>query len=104
MFTVNGHLWNLVFVSPYSDLLRRTNGSLTVGMTDLNTHTIYIANNISGEFLSKVFKHELCHVYCLEYNIYFPSFYEEVFADALATYSEAIINKSDELCIRCGKC
>lgn len=104
MFVVNGHLWDLIFVDPYSDLLRRSDGSLTVGMTDLNTHTVYIANNVYGEFLHKIYRHELCHVYCLEYNIYFPPYYEEVFADALATYGEAIINKSNELCAKCNKC
>lgn len=104
MFTVNGHKWGLLFVSPDSDLLRRSDGSLTVGMTDLNTHTVYIVNNVYGDFLRKIFRHELCHVYALEYGIYFPPYYEEVFADALATYGEEILNKSNELCIRCGKC
>lgn len=104
MFRVNGHLWDLIFVEPNSNYLRRQNGSYTVGMTDLNTHTVYIANNIYGDFLRKVFKHELCHVYCLEYGIYFPPYYEEVFADALATYGKSIMDQSNELCTRCNKC
>lgn len=104
MFIVNGHIWYIEFVNPYSPLLQRSDGSYTVGMTDMNTHTIYISNNVYGEFLHKIFKHELCHVYALEYDIYFPPFYEEVFADALATYGQSIINQSNELCNRCNKC
>lgn len=103
-FNVNNNKWKLIFVNPNSSLLKRSDGSTTVGMTDLNTRCVYISNVIGGDFLNKVFKHELCHVYCMEFGIYFTPFFEEIFADALATYAESIIDKSNELCARCGKC
>lgn len=103
-FDVNGHKWELVFVSPDSNLLKRSDGTTTVGMTDLNTNTVYVSDAISGEFLRRVIRHEFSHVYCLEYGIYFPIYFEEIFADALATYAESIIDKTNELCIRCGRC
>lgn len=105
---VNGIKWNLDFVSPNSDVLRRKNGEYTVGMTDLNTHTIYISNSISGSFFHKVLRHELCHAYCISYGIYLPIIYEEILCDAIATYGESIIDMSkcisENLCKYYGKC
>lgn len=108
MFKINNLSWSISFVSPHSKLLQRSNGSYTVGMTDLNTHTIYISNSIKGEFLGKVIRHELCHAYCVSFGIYLPIQYEEILCDALATYGSSIIDMSkcicDNLCKYYGKC
>lgn len=108
MFDINGVKWNLIFVSPNSELLKRSDGSVTVGMTDANTHTIYLCNRLRGDFLHKVVRHELCHAYCISYGIYLPIQYEEILCDSLATYGESIIDMSkcinNNLCKYYGKC
>lgn len=85
-------------------MLQRQNGTYAIGMTNLDNHTVYINKLIHGKLLKKVFRHELCHVYCLEYRIILPMYFEEIFADALATYGESILNNVDLLCLRYGKC
>lgn len=95
MFTINGLDWNLEFVSNESSLLCRSNGSRTIGMTDSETQTIYIAEGLSSTMLRKVLVHELCHAYCVSYGVYLPIEYEEKLCDAIATYGKSILSLSD---------
>ena len=44
MFMINEQRWNIAFVPPYHRLLEKSNGSFTVGATDIDTYTIYINN------------------------------------------------------------
>ena len=69
MFVVNGVTWRIARVSSGSACLKRSDGSETVGVTDGNTFTIYISNRLRGAFLRRVMAHELCHVFCMSYNI-----------------------------------
>lgn len=100
---INGETWKLCFVSPTDPILRVDDG-YTLGVTIPVWRRIYISNAIEGSLLRKVFIHELCHAFVYEYGIYLPIYYEEVFADALATYGEVIINKGNMLCAYCNKC
>lgn len=53
--------WNVYFCNPQDDVFIMQDGSRTVGVTDLNTQEIFIANNLDREFEREVFLHEICH-------------------------------------------
>lgn len=66
---MGGILWQVVMVPPYSnELVDRTN-SLTVATTDPVSHTVYIADNLSDDFLATVFIHELGHVAMISFDL-----------------------------------
>lgn len=95
MFNVNGKEWNIQFVNPFDDVLKRSDGSYTVGVTNYLTSTIYLENTLHGEFLKKVITHEVVHVYCMSFNIFMDIETEEVVADFIATFGRDIIRISD---------
>ena len=97
MFTINNTQWNLVFCDGYSDNLRRSDGSLTVGMTDNNTKCVYISDMLYGKFLRKVVAHELVHCFMFSYSINIPIQQEEFMADWIATYGEDLIYLLDDI-------
>lgn len=101
MFTINGIDWNLSLVDSHSPMLMRSDGTHTFGMTDRNTRDIYISNMIHGKFYDRVLCHELCHAFCLSYNIYMPIETEEIVADFLATYGREVFSLADELISSC---
>ena len=49
IFEINGVEWHVEFVAPGSNLLRRSDGSLSVGVTDNLTRTVYINRRICNE-------------------------------------------------------
>lgn len=97
MFTVNGITWHIKFVSPSSRYLHRSDGSSTVGCTDRDTFTVYVSDEIYGDFLKKVLCHEITHCYIFSYNIYLNVEQEEMVCDILATYGKDIIRITDEI-------
>lgn len=97
MFEINGISWKIVFVSSNSDYLRRSDNSITVGMTDWNTKCVYLNNNLRGGFLRKVLAHELCHCFCFSYNVVMQIEQEEYLADFIATYGTELIYLLDDL-------
>lgn len=92
MFTINGITWKIVFVEPGSDELRRSDGSLTCGVTDFNKRTVFLSNLLRGAFLRKVTAHELCHCYCMSFNEYMPIEEEERLADWVSLYAEDLVD------------
>ena len=72
MFIINGIEWEIVFTSSYSTDLMRSDGSITVGMSDYNTKCVYLSNALKGAFLRKVLAHELVHCFCFSYDISMP--------------------------------
>lgn len=96
-FTVNNQEWNLVFVKPNSSDLMRSNGSITIGMTDNNTKSVYINNRLNNYMTDKVLAHELCHVFCFSYDIYMPIEQEEYLADWISRYGRELVYLLDEL-------
>ena len=72
-------------------MLMRSDGTYTFGMTDRNTRDIYISNMIHGNF------YELCHAFCLSYNLTMDIQTEEIVADFLATYGREVFSLADEL-------
>lgn len=97
MFIINNTQWNIVFCEPYSNNLRRSDGSLTVGMTDNNTKCVYLSDMLQDKFLRKVVAHELVHCFCFSYDIYIPIVQEEFMADWVATYGEDLIYLLDNI-------
>lgn len=69
MFLINNVYWKLAFVAPNFPLLRRLNGEYTVGACDNLTRTIYLNENLQGDFLKKVLCHEIVHAAMFSYNV-----------------------------------
>lgn len=65
MFTINGIDWEIIYVNPFSDDLRRSDGSLTVGVTDMLKRSVFLSNRLRGAFLRKVLAHELVHCFII---------------------------------------
>ena len=91
MFSINGIEWYLEFVSPDSDLLTRSDGSRTIGVTDNSTHIIHIDETLHGRLLKKVLCHELTHAAIFSYGVELDLMQEELLADLIATYGQEII-------------
>lgn len=97
MFTINGIRWHISFVEPNSNYLRRSDGSLTVGVTDFPKRTVFLSNLLKGAFLRKVTAHELTHCFCFSYDIVLDIEEEERMADFMATYGEELIYLLDDV-------
>lgn len=102
-FSVNGIKWKIEYVKPNSDLLRRSDGVLVLGVTDNNEKTVYINNRLSGRLLTKVITHEIVHCFCFSYGIIVPIETEELIADFVATYGEDVLEVADEVLGRFAK-
>lgn len=68
-FYMNGLLWRVRFVRPSDPILIDRTNSMTCGVTDPATMTIYLADNLRGSFLQKVLLHELSHAVMVSYQI-----------------------------------
>ena len=97
MFTINGIDWEIIYVNPFSDDLRRSDGSLTVGVTDMPKGSVFLSNKLRGAFLRKVLAHELVHCFMFSYSIHIPIEEEEYIADWVATYGTDLIYLLDDL-------
>ena len=60
-FSLNGYLWHVKFVRPDSPELVDRTREQRVATTDPDTLTVYLSNQLRGEFLNTVFIHELAH-------------------------------------------
>lgn len=96
-FTVNNQEWNLQFVNPSSKDLMRSNGTITLGMTDNNTRTVYINNRLSDYMTNKVLAHEICHVFAFSFDYSMPIEVEETVADFFSLFGRDMINLLDDL-------
>ena len=96
-FTVNNQEWQLLFVNPSNSNLKRSDGSITIGMTDNNTRTVYINNRLSDYMTNKVLAHELCHVFAFSFDYSMPIEVEETVADFFSLFGRDMINLLDDL-------
>lgn len=96
-FTVNGTTWTLQFVNPHSKHLLNSRNDYTLGVTDNNVKTVYIADNLSDYMTDKVLAHELTHVHAFEYNYYMPIEVEEIVADFLSLFGRNIFRLADDI-------
>lgn len=91
MFTINREYWQVLAVPPNSPELFRRDGSQSVGMCDDNTKTIYLSNELEGDYLKKVLCHEITHAAMFSYNVELSLEQEELLANLIAAYGEEII-------------
>lgn len=97
MFQINDIIWYIEFVDPYSYILQRNDGTYSVGCCSNFNKTIYLNQNLNGDFLKKVLTHEISHAALFSYNITLPLSIEEKIADLIATYGYEIIYLSDKI-------
>lgn len=94
-FNINGTNWRVQYENPLSDELKRSNGSISLGVTDRNTHTIYLSSALHGYMERKVLIHELCHAICMSYDVHLPIEQEEILCDFVATYGDEVFGIVD---------
>lgn len=96
MFKINDIIWNVIFTND-NDKLMRSDGSISLAVTDWNDKTIYVSNKPKGAYLRKIIAHELCHCFCFSYNIHMPIEQEEYMADWVSLYGEELVYLLDYL-------
>lgn len=96
-FIVNNQEWKLRFVKPNSKELMRSDGSITLGMTDNNVKTVFVNNRLNDYMTDKVICHELTHVFAFEFDYYMDIKTEEIVADFMSLYGRNIILLLDDL-------
>lgn len=67
-FYMNGLRWRVRFAYPTDPVLVDRTGSLTVAVTDPDSMTIYLSNELRGSFLTTVVLHELSHAMMISYG------------------------------------
>ena len=95
-FTVNNQEWELVLVKPNSKELVRSNGTITIGMTDNNQKKVFINNRLSDYMFDKCFAHELCHVFAFSFDYFLDIETEEIVADFFSLFGRSIIYQLDD--------
>lgn len=68
-FYMNGLRWRVKFTYPTDPVLVDRTGTLTIGVTDSATMTIYLSNELYGEKLNRVFIHELGHAALFSFGL-----------------------------------
>lgn len=96
-FTVNGNEWQLEFVKPSSKELIRSDGSVTIGMTDNLQKKVFINNRLSDYMTDKCLAHEMCHVYAFSFNYFMDIETEEIVADFFSLFGRSIVYQLDDL-------
>lgn len=95
IFNINGTIWHIQYKNSNSSELRRSDNTISLGVTDRNAHTIYLSDKLQGFMLRKVLIHEICHAVCMSYDIYLPIEQEEILCDFVATYGDEIFDIVD---------
>lgn len=91
MFAINGVVWQVYEVSANHPMLRRSDGSRTIGACVNNTKSIYIVEGLNQRKFKKVLCHEIVHAAFFSYDVRLSIEQEELIADLIATYGEEII-------------
>ena len=68
-FYMNGLRWNVRWTKSTDPILVDRTGSLTVAVTDPDSMTIYLSNQLSVSFLNRVLIHELGHCVMYSYGL-----------------------------------
>lgn len=97
MFSIGGVRWNIRYVSRTNPLLRRSDGVYTLGVTDLNSRSVFIAKGLGRQLNRKVLIHEVCHAAMFSYGIRISLEEEEFVCDFVASHGEEIISVVDSI-------
>ena len=92
MFIINGEQWRTLFVPSNDVSLLKPNGDFAIGACDDYTKTIYLNNQLYGEYLKKVLCHEITHAAMFSYNISLSLAQEELLAELMSTFGEEIVD------------
>ena len=95
IFNINGTIWQVQYKNSNSSELKRSDNVSVLGVTDRDTHTIYLSSALHGYMERKVLIHELCHAICMSYDVYLPIEQEEILCDFVATYGDEIFGIVD---------
>ena len=95
IFNINGTMWQVKYKNSNSSELKRSDGTISLGVTDRNAHTIYLSNVLHGFMQRKVLIHEVCHAICMSYDVYLPIEQEEILCDFVATYGDEVFDIVD---------
>lgn len=104
---MNGQIWTVRYAHPYDpNLIDRTH-SLRVATTDPITRTVFLSNELAGNFLKTVLIHELGHCALWSYGLLddihrvVPEKYwieaEEWACNFLADYGEEVLKISQSI-------
>ena len=77
----------------------RSDGSITIGMTDNNKKTVYVNNRLNEYLTDKVICHELTHVFAFEFDYFMDIQTEEIVADFMSLYGRRIVYLLDDLVV-----
>lgn len=69
VFSMNGYIWRVRFVEPYSPMLVDRTGKRTVATTDPTNLQVCLSNELQGDFLIQVLLHELGHCALYSFNL-----------------------------------
>lgn len=94
--TINGIEWKIVLTTN-TENLKRSDGSITLGVTDLNVLTIFLWKGLKDDMFRKVLIHELSHAFIFSYDYYLTLEEEEFLCSFIDTYAEDIIHEADSL-------
>lgn len=97
MFTINGINWNLIFVNSSSTDLLRSDGTISLAVTDWNRRSIFVSFAPMGNYLRRIIAHELCHAFCFSYDISMPIEQEEYLANWISLYGTDLIYLLDNI-------
>ena len=78
-------------------MLKKKDGSYTLGACADDTKKIYINNKLSLEKIKKVLCHEITHAAMFSYDIQLTYDQEELLADLLATYGQEVIDITNKI-------
>lgn len=92
MFAINNIYWNIAIVPFNSPALMMPDGSLAYGMCDNYTNTIYLSDELYGEFFKKVLCHEITHAAMFSYDVSLDYDEEELVADIIAAFGGEIVD------------
>lgn len=97
---MNGDSWKVRFVSEQSPKLVDRTNRLKLATTDVSTNTIYLSDQLTGDFLMTVFLHELGHCALFSFGLLdeihqmtYPEYWidmEEFICNILADYGREI--------------
>lgn len=93
---INGLTWR-IYLTTDVERLRRADGTITLGVTDINDKTICIFSKMSPFLINKVLLHELCHAFIFSYGYDLTLEEEELLCSFMDTYAVNIIEEADRL-------
>lgn len=94
---INGVSWNVIYTSDYNNL-KRSDGIITLGVTDVRLKTIYVYSNLNSYMRRKVLIHELTHAFIFSYDYCLPLDQEEFICSFVENYGIDIIKIYDYIC------